>query len=92
MLLPAKTRRAEAQRQLHSSAVSAAPVGSLLWALFSLQLFFCTGHFCEFAGLQYTAGVHPVSNASVTGCDYAAIMEACRKAHARIHGSGMFLT
>ena len=19
-------------------------------------LFFCTGHFCEFAGLQYTAG------------------------------------
>ena len=26
------------------------------WALISAQLFFCTGHFCEFAGLQYTAG------------------------------------
>ncbi len=23
----------------------------------SVYLFFCTGHFCEFAGLQYTAGV-----------------------------------
>ena len=27
-----------------------------LWALLSMQLFFCTGHFCEFAGLQYSAG------------------------------------
>ena len=27
-----------------------------LWALLSMQLFFCTGHFCEFAGLQYAAG------------------------------------
>lgn len=27
-----------------------------MWALISTQLFFCTGHFCEFAGLQYTAG------------------------------------
>lgn len=25
-------------------------------SLFSMQLFFCTGHFCEFAGLQYAAG------------------------------------
>ena len=27
-----------------------------LWALLSMQLFFCSGHFCEFAGLQYAAG------------------------------------
>lgn len=27
-----------------------------MWALISTQLFFCTGHFCEFAGLQYGAG------------------------------------
>ena len=27
-----------------------------LWALVSMQLFFCSGHFCEFAGLQYAAG------------------------------------
>ena len=27
-----------------------------LWALISTQLFFCSGHFCEFAGLQYAAG------------------------------------
>jgi hypothetical protein len=48
--------RATAQRQLDGGPASAAPVGGLLWALFSLQLFFCTSHFCEFAGLQYTAG------------------------------------
>lgn len=29
-----------------------------LWALLSMQLFFCSGHFCEFAGLQYAAGNH----------------------------------
>ena len=27
-----------------------------LLALLSMQLFFCSGHFCEFAGLQYAAG------------------------------------
>lgn len=27
-----------------------------MWALLSMQLFLCTGHFCEFAGLQYAAG------------------------------------
>ena len=26
------------------------------WALIAMQLFFCTGHFCEFAGLQYSSG------------------------------------
>lgn len=31
-------------------------LGGTLWALYSMQLFFCTGHFCEFAGLQYAAG------------------------------------
>ena len=55
-LLPAMICRAGAQRQLHGRPASTAPIGSLLWSLFSLQLFFCTGHFCEFAGLQYTAG------------------------------------
>lgn len=30
-----------------------------LWALLSMQLFFCSGRFCEFAGLQYAAGNHP---------------------------------
>ena len=27
-----------------------------IWALVGTQLFFCSGHFCEFAGLQYAAG------------------------------------
>lgn len=54
--------RAGAQQQLHGSAASTAPIGSLLWSLFSLQLFFCTGHFCEFAGLQYTAGGRSYEN------------------------------
>lgn len=49
--------RLSAQQQLHGRAGSTAPVGGLLWSLLALQLFFCTGHFCEFAGLQYTAGV-----------------------------------
>lgn len=31
------------------------------WTLISTQLFFCTGHFCEFAGLQYSAGEQCVS-------------------------------
>jgi hypothetical protein len=26
-----------------------------LWSMFALQLFFCSGHFCEFSGLQYTS-------------------------------------
>ncbi len=35
---------------------SRASVAGTLWALLGTQLFFCTGHFCEFAGLQTAAG------------------------------------
>ena len=35
---------------------SRASVAGALWALLGTQLFFCTGHFCEFAGLQTAAG------------------------------------
>ena len=31
-----------------------------LLALLSMQLFFCGGHFCEFAGLQYAAGTETI--------------------------------
>ena len=34
-------------------------LGAILWAGMGSYLFFCTGHFCEFAGLQYTAGAAP---------------------------------
>ena len=44
----AKTTAPSAQRH-------AATTGVLL-ALLSMQLFFCTSHFCELAGLQYSAG------------------------------------
>jgi phosphatidylinositol glycan class O len=30
-------------------------VGSGAWGLMALQLFFCSGHFCEFSGLQYAS-------------------------------------
>ena len=46
------------QKQLHgghvlgSCQVTAAPG---VWSMFALQLFFCSGHFCEFSGLQYTS-------------------------------------
>ncbi len=30
--------------------------GAVVVTLGGTYLFFCTGHFCEFAGLQYTAG------------------------------------
>ena len=36
-----------------------------LWALVSMQLFFCSGHFCEFAGLQYAAGQWTLPNMQV---------------------------
>ena len=44
----AKTTAPSAQRH-------AATTGVML-ALLSMQLFFCTSHFCELAGLQYSAG------------------------------------
>lgn len=30
-------------------------VGAGAWGMMSLQLFFCSSHFCEFSGLQYTS-------------------------------------
>ena len=33
-----------------------AGAAGVLWALLGTHLFFCTGHFCEFAGLQTAAG------------------------------------
>lgn len=30
-------------------------VGAGAWGLMALQLFFCSGHFCEFSGLQYAS-------------------------------------
>jgi hypothetical protein len=30
-------------------------VGGVAWMIFGMQLFFCTQHFCEFTGLQYTS-------------------------------------
>ncbi len=44
----------------------ASPVGGILWSLHALQLFFCTGHFCEFAGLQYTAGALRVTRMALS--------------------------
>lgn len=38
-----------------ASARRQKPWGMLLWVNVALQLFFCTGHFCEFSGLQYAA-------------------------------------
>lgn len=55
-LLRLLSLRRQAQQRVHGWAGSGAPAGGLLWSLHSMQLFFCTGHFCEFAGLQYTAG------------------------------------
>jgi len=40
---------------------SRASVAGVLWALLGTQLFFCTGHFCEFAGLQTAAGERAAS-------------------------------
>ena len=34
----------------HSSVL-----GPLLWSLMATQLFFCSGHWCEFSGLQYNS-------------------------------------
>lgn len=38
-------------------------VGGAVWSMVGMQMFFCSGHFCEFAGLQYTAGIvfEPIS-------------------------------
>lgn len=44
-----------ARHRQYAANWGAAAEGSA-WALISMQLFFCTGHFCEFAGLQYSAG------------------------------------
>lgn len=30
-------------------------LGCGFWSMYALQLFFCSGHFCEFSGLQYNA-------------------------------------
>jgi phosphatidylinositol glycan class O len=32
-----------------------AVVGAGCWSMMSMQLFFCSGHFCEFSGLQYAS-------------------------------------
>lgn len=48
-------RRAELQPAGSSGGGVAGEAGALL-ALVAAQLFFVTGHLCEFAGLQYTAG------------------------------------
>ena len=58
-----------------------------LWSLHGLQLFFCTGHFCEFAGLQYTAGA-PLQPADITGCGVSAPMEMSRGLSVMKYGSG----
>lgn len=84
--------RANAQRQLTASAASATPVCSLLWALFSLQLFFCTGHFCEFAGLQYTAGASFSSTVKTTVCVSATLFGVDGNAHAGMRGSSTVVT
>eukprot|EP00879_Flechtneria_rotunda_P007215 GHRR01007571.1.p1 GENE.GHRR01007571.1~~GHRR01007571.1.p1 ORF type:complete len:822 (+),score=275.91 GHRR01007571.1:584-3049(+) len=45
------------QQQIDDSAHNShlLVVGSGLWGMMSLQLFFCSGHFCEFSGLQYAS-------------------------------------
>jgi len=32
-----------------------AVIGAGCWSMMSMQLFFCSGHFCEFSGLQYAS-------------------------------------
>ena len=49
-------RRAAKRALGEGQNIRDASAAGALWSLYGLQLFFCTGHFCEFAGLQYTAG------------------------------------
>ena len=44
------------RRQSSSSNDGHAVEGAVMLTLGGAYMFFCTGHFCEFAGLQYTAG------------------------------------
>ena len=46
----AKTKASLAFAQQHTATAG------VMLALMSMQLFFCTSHFCELAGLQYSAG------------------------------------
>jgi phosphatidylinositol glycan class O len=52
-------RQAVAQRDVHMTMVQGqgqyCGVGGAVWLLMSSQLFFCSQHFCEFTGLQYTS-------------------------------------
>jgi hypothetical protein len=37
------------------SAASRDVLGAVAWSMVAVQLFFCSSHFCEFSGLQYTS-------------------------------------
>lgn len=52
-----------------------------LWALLSMQLFFCSGHFCEFAGLQYAAGEWSLLDGDVQVPTPMACMKAVHLKH-----------
>jgi hypothetical protein len=44
------------ERERLEVAASACVLRGVVWELFSQHLFFTTGHFCEFSGLQFKAG------------------------------------
>jgi hypothetical protein len=57
-------------RQLGSSA-AAGIEGAAVLAVVQAQMFFSTGHLCEFAGLQYLAGRHSSGSLNDDHCQWA---------------------
>jgi phosphatidylinositol glycan class O len=53
------SKRAAAQSDVHMTLLQGqgqfCGIGGALWLLMSSQLFFCSQHFCEFTGMQYTS-------------------------------------
>lgn len=57
-----------------------------LWSMLGLQLFFCTGHFCEFAGLQFTAGARRTSRQLDPPRTQTILLSHCLKMTDFLHG------
>ena len=52
---PAAKRRRAGDGASSAEGDDRAPLTALLFGMHCLQLFFCSGHFCEFSGLQYAS-------------------------------------
>lgn len=52
-------------------------VGSGLWSMMSLQLFFCSSHFCEFSGLQYASAFIGVDNMATLASGSLLMLNSC---------------